>query len=134
MSKPKKKPLPRTLGACADELYQLREERSRVNQQLAQLDARRKELEAHLVDQLDASDASGVKGKLANASITTQRVHSATDWPAIYKWVARTKQWQVLQRRLSSSAISELEESGKKVPGTEPFNLKKVNLTRVRTK
>lgn len=130
-----KKPLPKTLGACADELYRLKnEEKPKLQKQLDALDARRKELEAHLVDQLDASDATGVRGQLVNASIVTERLHTAKDWPAIWKYIGRTKQWQLLQRRLNSKAINELEEAGKKVPGTEPFNKKKVSLTKVRTK
>jgi hypothetical protein len=132
MAKQRKQSLPKTLGACADELYKIKQERSRVNQQLAKLDDRRKELEQHLVDQLSAQDAKGISGKLVKASIVVERVGTAKDWGKIYAYVKRNGAFHLLQRRLSNTALREIWEAGKKVPGVEVFNHKKVSLTKVR--
>jgi seryl-tRNA synthetase len=134
MVKTKKRSLPRTLGACADELYELKQERSQLNQQLAKLDERRKELEQHLVDQLSAQDAKGISGELVKASIVVERVGTAKDWGKIYAYVKRNGAFHLLQRRLSNTALREIWEAGKKVPGVEIFNHKKVSLAKVRTR
>jgi hypothetical protein len=63
--------------------------------------------------------------------VQTKVVPQVQDWPTLHKYILRTKDFSLLQRRLSESAIKERWDDSKKVPGVEPFNAVKVSVTKV---
>jgi len=123
--------IPKTLGACADQLYKLREQRQALNKQVKELQDQESQIKEHLIQNLPKSDASGVAGKLARASIATKEVASVKDWDKLYKHVLKTKDFSFLQRRVADAAVKDRWEDGKKVPGVEPFNVVSVSVTKI---
>jgi hypothetical protein len=122
--------IPKTLGACADRLYKLREERSKIQKTIDKLEKEEKEIKEHLINTLPKSSADGITGKVARATIKVKVVPSAKDWSAVYKFILKTKDFSLLGRRLSDAAVRERWEAGKKVPGVEPFNVVSVSVTK----
>ena len=125
--------LPATTGACADRLYKIREEVAALNKKVEALDEEKKAIEKKLINELSKDDAGGIKGRLANASITTRKVPTikAENWPAFYKHVLKTKDFSLMQRRLSEKAIQERWDAGEKVPGVDSFTVVKVSVTKL---
>ena len=123
--------IPKTLGACADKLYALGESRKALMVQVAALEEQEKALKNHLIETLPKSDAQGVMGKRAKVSIVTKRVPTASDWDQFYRHVLKTKDFSLMQRRLSEPAIREHWEAGEKIPGVEPFNVVKCSITKL---
>lgn len=122
--------LPATLGACADRLHEIKALRAELKKQDDVLDRERKDIEAKLIDELPKSDAQGVVGHVARAKIITQTTATVKDWPKLWAHISRTKSWDLLQKRIASSAVKERWEAGKQVPGVDTFKVVKVSLTK----
>jgi len=122
---------PKQLGACADKLFQLREKRLEMQKAVDEVEAEEKALKEHLINNLPKSEASGVAGKLARVTIVTKQIPQVKDWDLFYKHVKKTGEFELLQRRLTDSAIKERWEEGKKIPGVESFNAVTVSINKV---
>lgn len=133
------KALPKTTGACADEMYTIDQELAELSRTLkklpltvkmADLAERRKALEAWLIETLPASDADGVVGKLCRATVTSKRVPTVQDWPKLYAHVLKTKSFDLLHKRISNDAVAERWNDKKEVPGVVGFTVKRVSITK----
>lgn len=122
---------PKALGACADKLYQLREARLAKQKETDAIEAEEKALKEHLINNLPKSDASGVAGKVARVTVVTKPTPQVKDWDAFYKYVKKSGEFELMQRRLSDTAIRERWDAGKKVPGVESFNVTTVSINKV---
>jgi len=122
---------PKTIGACADRLYQLRQKRLEMQKAVDHVEAEEKALRSYVIEVLPKSNASGVAGKIARVTVITKTIPQVNDWPAFYKHILKTKQFELMQRRVADGAIQERWELGKKVPGVEPFNVVTVSLNKV---
>jgi hypothetical protein len=123
--------VPKTLGACADRLYKLKDEMSALTKKVEALDAERKAIQEHVIETLPKSQATGVSGKLANVKVVTKDVPQVEDWEAFYGYVRKTKRTDLMQRRLAEGAIAELMDDGVRIPGVKTFKAVKISLTKV---
>lgn len=123
--------VPKTLGACADALYTIRQERLKAQKVVDELETNEKAIKAHVIDTLPKSNASGIAGKLARVTVTTKTIAQVQDWPSFYAYVAKNKAFEMLQKRLGDAAIQERWDAGKKVPGVEPFTIVGVSVNKV---
>ena len=119
-----------TFGEAADRLYEVRQARYKAQKEVDRL----QEEETRLKDWIIASmpkDTTGVQGTKARVAVITRQVPQVKDWERFYKYVSRTRAWEMLQRRVASKAIMERWEAGKKVPGVESFTVVDVSLNKV---
>lgn len=123
--------IPPKLGAAADLLYRTREERLALQKKCDELAERETLLREHLIKELPKSDASGVSGRVARATVVPKIVPTVEDWDALYGHVIRTKDFSLLQRRLTAKAVEERWEAGKKVPGVTQFRTVTVSLSKL---
>ena len=123
--------VPKQLATCADLLYTIRQERLALEKQLKELKSRESLLREHLINTLPKSEASGIAGRVARAKIETKEVPQVEDWEVLQKYVKRTGAFELLQRRLSDTAIKERWEAGKEVPGVKHFKAVVVSCTKV---
>lgn len=122
--------IPKSIGACADRLFDLRAQKSALTKQVDDLDEERKAIENYLIANLPKSEASGVSGKRARVSIILKEVPSVKDWPAFYAHVLKTRDFSLMQKRVSNEAIRERWEAKKSVPGVEAFTAVTVSVTK----
>lgn len=126
---------PKTMGACADKIYQLRQEISELKKkQAAELEQREvdlKALEEHVINNLPKSEASGVAGKLARITVTKTPVPQVQDWDSFYKHIKKTGEFDLLSRGISKEAIRERWGNKKKVPGVGTFDVIKVSVNKL---
>ena len=122
---------PKTLGACADALYEVRQARLDLQKKVDALSEQETALREHIIQTLPKSQASGVAGKLARVTVVTKDVPQVKDWDKLYAHVKKTGQFELLQRRLSDSAFKERQEAGKTVPGVELFRAVTVSINKV---
>ena len=124
---------PKSLATCADLLYTTREERYAAQKVVEALAAKEAILREHLINNLPKSDASGIAGKLARASIELKSTVKVNDWGKLYKYIAKNinqGSFALLQRRVGESAVREIWGQGKKVPGCEPYKVPVVSITK----
>ena len=135
--------LPKTLAECADRAYKLREARYALQKQVDALANEEAALTDHLIENLPRSEASGVRGKLAAATIKDKEIvvlgteDMADRFERLHDYILRNARrdpgvWSLLQRRVGESAVKELIEAGKgKLIGATLGKVKTVSLTKV---
>ncbi len=123
--------LPVTLGACADRLYTIDLNKAKNNKANDLMDEERIAIEAHLsVKLLPKSKLDGATGKVGKVRVWKEDVPVAQDWTALEKHIKKTGEFDLLQRRLSSSAVKERLKLKKKVPGVGTFKRTVVSVTK----
>lgn len=122
---------PKTLGACADLLFELRNKRLAGQKAVDAVEADEKALKAHIIDTLPKSKASGIAGKLARVTVVTKVVPQIKNWDEFTNYVQATSQFDLMQHRLTASAIEERWENGVDIPGVERFNVVSVSINKV---
>ena len=117
-----------SLGATIDDLWQLREDKRKAEEVVKIIEAKMSALEEDLMEKLKQQGTKSATGAKAMASITVAVVANVEDWPAFHAFIAKTKFFHLLQKRVSDPAYRELLDAGKKVPGVQPFSKEKLNL------
>lgn len=132
MTTEKKFRFPRTMGKCADKLYELRQNRLAMQKEVDAVAAEEKALKAHVINNLPKSKASGIAGKTARVTVVTKEEPIIEDHDAFRKYLNRTKRFDLAHRaRPSAPAIRELWDEGKEIPGVGKFNIVTVSLNKV---
>ena len=122
---------PKTLGACADRIYLLRQKRLDTQKLVDQIQAEESALREHIIQTLPKSEATGAAGKVARVTVVTKQVPQVKDWELFWSKFSKTRDRDLLQRRLSDKAIMERWEAGKKVPGVEAFTTVSLSINKV---
>ena len=125
--------VPSSLPLCADLLYSTRQSRLELQKQVDELSARETALKAHLIATFtsEGADQSGVAGKLANAKLVTKEEPVAQDWELTWKYIAKKKAWDLLQKRLSAPAVKARWENGEQIPGIGHIMVDSISVTKV---
>ena len=119
-----------TLGEAADRLYSTRQARYAKQKEVDILQEEETRLKDFIINTMPKTD-TGAQGRIARVTIRTEVVPQVVDWERFYKYVSRTRAWEMLQRRVASTAIKERWEAGRKVPGVEQFQKVDVGLNKV---
>lgn len=129
--KPKTYKIPKSLGACADRLHELKQERLKAQAVADAIEAEEKAVKEHIINTLPKGD-TGASGKFYNVRTYNEDIPQVEDWTALYAYIAKNKAWDLLQRRLNPAAVNERLEAKKKVPGTKMFTAVKISLTKIK--
>jgi len=123
--------VPKNAAAASDELFKLQAYKSTLAKEVATVEAREKEIKKWAIDNLPKDDATGVMGKFGTMEIVTKTVPTVSDWVLLYGYIAKKKAWDMLQKKLSPSAITDRWGTKMdKVPGVTPFVVVSVKLTK----
>ncbi len=117
------------LGNLIDQLNTIRETKRKLQEKIDEQDAAYKALEEQLMGRLDAEGMDKATGKTATISVSSSTSFSIKDDSKFFAWMARTKNFQLMQRRISDPAAREvLEMKRGEIPGLEAFTKKRLNL------
>lgn len=122
---------PDSPGRRVDLLYELREARLKLQHTVELYEKAEGGLRDFFIETLPVSDASGLSGKRARVQIEQKPVPQVEDWPKLYAYVAKTKSFELLQRRVNEGAVKERWENHKTVPGVGTFIAKKVSCVKL---
>lgn len=109
--------IPKSLGACADKMYEIREKRLKIQREVEELKKYEGILRDHIIANLPESDATGISGKKARVTIRKKTIAVIKDWEKFTDYVAKTKNFAFLTRKLSQPAIQEVWDNDEEVPG-----------------
>jgi hypothetical protein len=128
--------LPKTLAQCADKLYEVRQQRLALSKQVEAMEREEAALREHLIANLPKSQASGIAGKIARASVETKTVVQVEDWDKLYGYMVKQYGknkgiFSLLQRRVGDATVKEMWAAGKEVPGCKPFDVPVVSLNKL---
>ena len=109
------------LARLVDELYATRAARYLLQQQAARKKEREGEIRKALIVALPKFGATGLAGKLARAQLESEPIFVVEDWAKFYKYVQKTGEFELLQRRLAEGALAERAEDVAKEFGAQPI-------------
>lgn len=110
-----------TLGAATDKMWALREEKRLLAVEEKRINTELTALETTIFGLMDAQDTRKAEGKKAGVSIGEAVVGNVEDWDALWAWIAKTKNFHLIQKRVSDPGLRELWSLKKVVPGVQPF-------------
>jgi hypothetical protein len=130
MATAKKLIIPASVGAAIDALNTLRDKRKAIEATAAAVKAQETAFEDAIFKRFKNADLQGARGKQAQASISRQEIPTIEDDTKFFAYVLKTKQFDLLQRRLSTDAIKQRWADGKVVPGIGKFTKIRLHLTK----
>ena len=117
-----------TLGAASDKIWQLREDKRVLDKQVKAIETEIAALTETIFGMLDEQDTRKAEGKKASVSVNYTEVGNVTDWDAFWPWIAKTKNFHLIQKRVSDPGLREQWTLGKKTPGVEPFTKRSLSI------
>jgi len=126
--------IPEHLGQVADEYKRVSQIRLALDKVAEGVKARESELKNHLIDNIDSDNESGVMGRNYQATIKLDKRPrmDAEFWPQFHAWIAENDRFDLLQKRLSDTAVMDLINSGVELPGIEKMTVKSVSVRKVK--
>ena len=118
--------------ALALQWREKRAERLALDKQVAEL----KKQEEALKDKVMANLRKSANKSVSNGDRLFQWVEkeepTIEDWPALYKHIQKTGEFELLQRRLNTGSVKERWEIGKKVPGVTAIPVESLSDTKAK--
>lgn len=126
--------IPEHLGQVADEYKRVQTIRLAMDKSVAKVKARETELKEYLINNIDVENEAGVMGMNYQATIKVDHRPrmDAEFWPQLHEWIAENERFDLLQKRLSDTAVMEAINSGIELPGVERMSVKNVSIRKVK--
>ena len=118
-----------TIGALIDKVVKLDVEISELTSKAESLKRDRDAIVGNIQDAMLAQDQTRAAGKLGAANTFIETVPRVTDWESVYKYISRTKGWELLHRRIGVQAWKERLDAGKSVPGIEAEHVRRTKIS-----
>ena len=115
-------------GVIIERMVAIREERRRLTRLDSELSRSWSDLEALLINQLDAQGVTKASTDAGTATVNETVLPKVEDWDALYAHLKETDSLYLLQKRISSGAFREQHEAGLSVPGIAPFVRRSISL------
>ena len=106
---------------------EIKRETELLNVRLKDLKAAQDEIDLALIKKMDADGLSRTANGDYSVSINEDTVPDFDDWDALYSHIISTRDFSLIQRRVSSTAYKELLKLGEGVPGLSPRTIRKIN-------
>ena len=106
---------------------EIKRETEQLNVRLKDLKSAQDEIDLALLKKMDAEGLSRTANGDYSVSINEDTVPDVDDWDALYTHIISTRDFSLIQRRVSSTAYKELLKLGEGVPGLSPRTIRKIN-------
>jgi hypothetical protein len=113
-----------------DEFARTRDERLALKRQVDKLEEKEKQLKAQLIAALVAANATALGGQLMIVTLVPKVKPVAKNWAALYEYIPPNNGWDLLQKRLTETAVALRWEEGIEVPGVERFPVNDLSLSK----
>jgi methionyl-tRNA synthetase len=112
---------PLEMSAKVDEYFQAREVRLAADKEAAKLKETETKLKDELIRALSESQLTSLGGKLARVTIQQKIKPITTSWAEVYEYIQQNQAWDLIQKRLTETAVKARWEDGIKIPGIGEF-------------
>ena len=117
----------RKLNDIMDELTAIRKQESDIQASQKQLRLRRNDLESEIMWKMEEQGLDQIANDLCTISKKKEIVPTVEDWDSLHQHILDTRQFELLQRRVSATAYRELLQMEMSVPGVKATELTKIN-------
>jgi len=116
-----------SINALIEKRADFKRQIDKLNKQLKELNASQDEIDLALLKKMDSEGLSRTANGDYSVSINEDTVPEVVNWDALYDYVVETRDFSLIQRRISSTAYRELLKLGEGVPGLSPRVIRKIN-------
>lgn len=106
---------------------EIKHEMDALNGRLKDLTAAKDEIDLALLQKMDTEGLSRTANGSYSVSINEDTVPEVVDWDTLYAHILSTRDFSLIQRRVSSTAYKELLKLGEVIPGLSPRTIRKIN-------
>jgi hypothetical protein len=131
-------PLPNSIGAMADLYADVRDLRLGMEKAADAVKERETEIHKMILSALLESPDSGAAGEKYRVQLVKKTFYNAKDWPAFHAFVRENGMFELLQKRLSDTAVKDLMEQAEAAghkgwvpPGVEKAELDALSFSKV---
>lgn len=98
-----------------------------LQDQEKEFNSQKRELDYQIAIKMQEQGLDKVSNDICTVSLKTEIVPTVEDWDAVFKHIVDTNQFELVQKRMSSTAYRELITMGMEVPGVKSTELTRIN-------
>ena len=117
----------KNLNTLLDELASIRGEIKSLQEQEKVLKLRQNDLDSEIIRKMEDQGLDQIANDVCTVSKKINVVPTVEDWDVVHQHILDTKQFELLQKRMSATAWRELLQMGQAVPGVKATELTKIN-------
>ena len=117
----------KNLNTLLDELASIRGEIKSLQEQEKVLKLRQTDLDSEIIRKMEDQGLDQIANDVCTVSKKIDVVPTVEDWDVVHQHILDTKQFELLQKRMSATAWRELLQMGQAVPGVKATELTKIN-------
>ena len=102
-----------------DDYVATKNEREELSSKIIDMTAKLGRLEGDIMALMSDAGITKAASDKVSCTMRMSKHPAIDDWQAFYGYVAKTSQFELLHKRLSSTAFRERWEAGEAIPGTE---------------
>ena len=106
------------INELIDQFVATKAKREDLSEEVKQCTKQLAELEKDIMDLMSHAGISQAANDKASCTMKLNRHPAIDDWNTFYKYVAESGQFELLHKRLSSTAFRERWDAGEAIPGT----------------
>jgi hypothetical protein len=119
------------LALKADLYYETRELRLKMQREVDAVDKEEKKLKAEIINALKAQDTRAIGGKVVTLTLKQKDTAVAKDWAKLHAYIIENDAWDLMQKRLTQTAVDLRWADGIVVPGIEKFPVDELSYSKV---
>jgi hypothetical protein len=121
------------LSDLIDELIAIKEQRAELANLDSSLSKQVSQLEADLMHAMNSAGTMKAASEKGHSVTMSKKLHPAiTDWNEFYGYVTTTNSFDLLHKRLSSTAFKDRWEAGEQIPGSTAAEVWGISVTKSR--
>ena len=117
----------KNLNTLLDELASIRGEIKSLQEQEKVLKLRQNDLDSEIIRKMEDQGLDQSDNDVCTVSKKIDVVPTVEDWDVVHQHILDTKQFELLQKRMSATAYRELLQMEMSVPGVKATELTKIN-------
>lgn len=123
--------IPEAVGPRADLYHDVREVRLAMEKEVAEWVAFEAKIKDSIIADLSVSANTGAAGLRYRAQVTTKKEPTVEDWSALQAHIAATGEFDLMQKRLATTAVKDRWDNEVAVPGVGTINVKSLSVTKI---
>lgn len=116
----------------ADTYYETREKRLAMQRAVDAVEKEEKKMKAELIAAFKEHNFKAIGGHIVTITHKLKKTAIATDWNKVHEYIIANDAWDIMQKRLTQSAIDLRWEDKISIPGVEAFPVDDLSISTVR--
>lgn len=124
--------IPKEIAKLADDWWTARKKRLVAKHKMDELEKLERALKSKLMDALKAASISSIGGKKVKAELKEKKRPAVGDWGKLYAHIKKTGDFDLLQKRLTDSAVEARWEDEIEIPGVYAMGVDELSYSEIK--